>query len=124
MGGYMKKSAQLFGCAAAGFAVLLSAPAIGAVTVYTDRAAFQAATGTVEKMFNSVGKGGLTAYVRSDDGRLMYYYAHLAAYDGVLREGERIARGTPIGLVGHTGDASPDGPHLHMAINRMAPGER
>jgi murein DD-endopeptidase MepM/ murein hydrolase activator NlpD len=54
----------------------------------------------------------------------MYYYAHLSAYDSRLREGQRIGRGVPIGLVGHTGAASADSPHLHMAINRMAPGER
>ena len=83
-----------------------------------------AAPGTVEKLFNSVGKGGLTAYVRSDDGKWMYYYAHLSAYDGALREGQRINRGEPIGLVGHTGAASADSPHLHMAINSMNRGER
>ena len=83
-----------------------------------------AAPGTVEKLFNSVGKGGLTVYVRSADGQWMYYYAHLSAYDARLQEGMRIAPGDPIGLVGHTGDASPDGPHLHFAINRMGPGER
>ena len=32
--------------------------------------------------------------------------------------------GTVIGFVGSTGDASPDGPHLHFAVNAMAPGER
>ena len=82
-----------------------------------------AAPGTVEKLFNSVGKGGLTAYVRSADGQWQYYYAHLSAYDSRLKEGVRIGRGDPIGLVGHTGDASPDGPHLHFAINRMGQGE-
>ncbi|MEO7240981.1 MAG: M23 family metallopeptidase [Sphingomicrobium sp.] len=83
-----------------------------------------AAAGTVEKLFNSVGKGGLTAYVRSEDQKWTFYYAHLQVYAEGLVEGQKIARGTPIGLVGHTGDASPDGPHLHFAINRMAPGER
>jgi murein DD-endopeptidase MepM/ murein hydrolase activator NlpD len=29
-----------------------------------------------------------------------------------------------IARVGHTGDASAAGPHLHFAINRMAPGEK
>jgi murein DD-endopeptidase MepM/ murein hydrolase activator NlpD len=28
-----------------------------------------------------------------------------------------------IGTVGSTGDASPEAPHLHYAINAMAPGE-
>ena len=83
-----------------------------------------AAPGTVEKLYNSVGKGGMTAYVRSIDGKWMHYYAHLQEYAPGLREGQKIARGDPIGLVGFTGDASPDGPHLHFAINAVLPGEK
>jgi len=83
-----------------------------------------AAPGTVEKLYNSVGKGGITAYVRADDGKWVYYYAHLQEYAPGLHEGQRVARGSPIGLVGFTGDASPDGPHLHFAINQMNPGEK
>ena len=83
-----------------------------------------AAAGTVEKLYDSVGKGGVTAYVRSPDGKWTYYYAHLQEYAAGLHEGQQVARGDPIGLVGHTGDASPDGPHLHFAINAMQPGER
>ncbi len=82
-----------------------------------------AAPGTVEKLYFSNGGGGITAYVRSLDRRWMYYYAHLEAYDPTLKEGDKIARGAPIGLVGHSGNASVDGPHLHFAINRMAQGE-
>ena len=85
---------------------------------------FAAARGTVEKIFESVGKGGLTAYERSEDGRWIYYYAHLAAYAPGLAEGQALQRGSPIGFVGHSGDASPDGPHLHFAINQMAAGEK
>ena len=40
-----------------------------------------------------------------------------------LAEGQKVAQGQVIGTVGSTGDASPDGPHLHYAINAMAPGE-
>ena len=82
-----------------------------------------AAPGTVEKLFFSDGGGGISAYVRSEDGQWMYYYAHLDAYAPGLREGQRIARGAPIGTVGSTGNANPAGPHLHFAVNRMAPGE-
>jgi murein DD-endopeptidase MepM/ murein hydrolase activator NlpD len=85
---------------------------------------FATAPGTVEKIFESVGKGGLTVYERSQDGRWTYYYAHLAAYAPGLAEGQKLQRGSAIGLVGHSGDASPDGPHLHMAINQMAAGEK
>jgi murein DD-endopeptidase MepM/ murein hydrolase activator NlpD len=83
-----------------------------------------AAPGKVEKLFFSDGGGGITAYVRSDDGRWSYYYAHLNAYAPGLTEGQRIERGAPIGTVGATGNANPAGPHLHFAINRMNPGEK
>lgn len=83
-----------------------------------------AAPGTVEKMYFSQGGGGISAYVRSDDGRWCYYYAHLSAYAPGLHEGQRLLRGAPVGYVGYTGNASPGGPHLHFAINRMAPGEK
>lgn len=83
-----------------------------------------AAPGRVEKLFFSGGGGGITAYVRSDDGRWIYYYAHLNSYAPGLREGLHIDRGTAVGTVGETGNANPGGPHLHFAINRMNPGER
>ena len=83
-----------------------------------------AAPGTVEKIFFSDGGGGKTVYVRSDDGKWSYYYAHLSAYAPGLHEGQRVLRGAPIGFVGHTGNANPAGPHLHFAINRMSAGEK
>ena len=83
-----------------------------------------AASGTVEKLFFSPGGGGISAYVRSDDGYWIYYYAHLKGYIPGLAEGQGVRRGQVIGFVGYTGNASPDGPHLHFAINRMANGEK
>jgi len=83
-----------------------------------------AAPGTVEKLFFSQGGGGISAYVRSDDQRWIYYYAHLQGYAPGLAEGRRVARGTPVGFVGSTGNANPGGPHLHFAIHRMNPGEK
>ena len=82
-----------------------------------------AADGTIEKLFNSV-RGGLTIYERSPDQKWVYYYAHLSAYAPGLAEGQQVKRGQVIARVGHTGDASAAGPHLHFAINSMAPGER
>jgi len=82
-----------------------------------------AADGTIEKLFNSV-RGGLTIYERSKDQRWIYYYAHLQAYAPGLAEGQHVTQGQIIARVGHTGDASAAGPHLHFAINQMAPGER
>jgi murein DD-endopeptidase MepM/ murein hydrolase activator NlpD len=83
-----------------------------------------ASDGTVEKLYFSRGGGGISAYVRSHDGHWIYYYAHLQAYAPSLREGQRVRRGDPIGLVGSTGNANPAAPHLHFAIHAMAPGER
>ncbi len=82
-----------------------------------------AADGTIEKLFKSV-RGGITIYERSPDRKWEYYYAHLSAYAPGLAEGQQVKRGQVIGRVGHTGDASAAGPHLHFAINSMAPGER
>jgi murein DD-endopeptidase MepM/ murein hydrolase activator NlpD len=83
-----------------------------------------AAPGTVEKLFFSKGGGGITAYVRSPDSQWQYYYAHLDSYAPGLHEGQALKQGDLIGRVGSTGDASPNAPHLHFAINRMQPGQR
>jgi murein DD-endopeptidase MepM/ murein hydrolase activator NlpD len=82
------------------------------------------ADGTIEKLFFSHGGGGITVYQRSPDGKWMYYYAHLSAYAPGLAEGQQVKRGQVIARVGHTGDASAAGPHLHFAINAMGAGER
>jgi len=90
----------------------------------TGKPVIAAAPGRVEKIFFSEGGGGNTVYVRSDDGKWSYYYAHLSTYAPGLHEGQRVLRGAPIGFVGSTGNANPAGPHLHFAINRMSPGEK
>jgi murein DD-endopeptidase MepM/ murein hydrolase activator NlpD len=82
-----------------------------------------ASDGTIEKLFNSV-RGGKTIYERSPDRQWIYYYAHLSAYAPGLAEGQQVKRGQVIARVGHTGDASAAGPHLHFAVNRMGAGER
>ena len=87
-------------------------------------AVLAAAPGTIEKLYFSQGGGGISAYVRSDDQRWNYYYAHLRAYAPGISEGRKVPRGALIGYVGHTGNASPDGPHLHFAINRMQGSEK
>lgn len=83
-----------------------------------------AAAGRLEKIFFSNGGGGKTVYVRSDDARWSYYYAHMQDYAAGLKEGQRIQRGQVLGTVGSTGNASAAGPHLHFAINRMQPGQK
>ena len=90
----------------------------------TGRPVVAAAPGRVEKLFFSQGGGGTSVYVRSEDGRWIYYYAHLSAYAPGLQEGQRLRRGAPVGYVGASGNANPAGPHLHFAINRMNAGEK
>ena len=79
-----------------------------------------AASGVVEKIFESVN-GGHTIYVRSADGKLIYYYAHLDAY-GVV-EKQQVRQGQQIATVGNTGSAAGGAPHLHFEIKTMQPGE-
>jgi peptidoglycan LD-endopeptidase LytH len=82
-----------------------------------------AADGRIEKLFLS-RLGGNTIYERSADGGTVYYYAHLDRYAPTLVEGQAVKAGQVIAAVGSTGDASPEAPHLHFEIHRMAPGER
>jgi murein DD-endopeptidase MepM/ murein hydrolase activator NlpD len=82
-----------------------------------------AADGVVERLHHS-SLGGTTAYVRSDDGAWVYYYAHLDSYAPGLAEGQQLRRGDPIGRVGSTGNAQAAWPHLHFAVYRMAAGQR
>jgi murein DD-endopeptidase MepM/ murein hydrolase activator NlpD len=79
-----------------------------------------AAPGKVEKLFLSK-PGGNTIYIRSADGRTIYYYAHLKSYAPGLAEQEMVTAGQALGEVGHTGNASPDGPHLHFAVMSTTP---
>jgi murein DD-endopeptidase MepM/ murein hydrolase activator NlpD len=79
-----------------------------------------AGPGKVESLFQS-DAGGNTIYVRSADGRTIYYYAHLDGYAEGLKEGDAVGRGQALGTVGSSGNASPDAPHLHFAILRTTP---
>ena len=76
--------------------------------------------GTLVKLFVSK-PGGLTIYQFDPSGRLAYYYAHLDRYAEGVHEGMALRRGTLIGYVGSTGNASADAPHLHFAVFRLGP---
>lgn len=77
--------------------------------------------GRIERLFAS-DRGGHTIYQRSEDGRLMLYYAHLQGYRRGLAEGQRVKRGEVIGVVGVSGNADPVYPHLHFQMLRTEPG--
>ncbi len=76
--------------------------------------------GTIMKLFLSK-PGGNTVYQFDDAQQYCYYYAHLDKYADGIQEGQHVSRGTVIGYVGSTGDADPSAPHLHLAINVLAP---
>lgn len=79
-----------------------------------------AASGKIEKLFLSED-GGKTIYIRSSDGRTIYYYAHLQDYQPGLADGQAIRTGQRLGSVGSTGNAGPSGPHLHFAVMGTTP---
>lgn len=64
-------------------------------------------------------RGGLSLYASDPSGQFMYYYAHLDRYAPGIRVGQPLARGDTLGTVGTTGNAPPNTPHLHFAINRL-----
>ena len=79
--------------------------------------------GSVVKLFLSK-PGGLTVYQFDDSRTYCYYYAHLDAYAPRLTEGTILRKGDVLGYVGSSGNASPDGPHLHFAVFQLGPGQR
>ncbi|MGZ4778180.1 MAG: M23 family metallopeptidase [Thermoanaerobaculia bacterium] len=79
-----------------------------------------AVDGTVRKLFTS-GAGGLTIYEFDRAEEKVYYYAHLDRYADGLTEGNEVKQGTVIGYVGTTGNAPPQSPHLHFAIQILPP---
>ena len=74
--------------------------------------------GRVEKLFTSK-QGGLTLYQFDPAGEYCYYYAHLDSYAADVAAGRVLRKGDVIGYVGSTGNASPEGPHLHFSIFRL-----
>jgi murein DD-endopeptidase MepM/ murein hydrolase activator NlpD len=94
----------------------------GAIDIMAPRGTpvLAAVDGTIRKLFTSAG-GGLTIYEFDPNEELIYYYAHLDAYAPTVREGLFVSQGTVIGFVGTTGNAAPDAPHLHFAIEALPP---
>ena len=79
-----------------------------------------AASGRIEKIFESVN-GGHTIYVRTRDGTTIHYYAHLDTY--LVAEKQPVRQGERIATVGNTGSAAGGATHLHFEIKLMQPGE-
>jgi murein DD-endopeptidase MepM/ murein hydrolase activator NlpD len=60
--------------------------------------------------------GGIAIYATDPTGGFVFYYAHLDRYRRGLAVGDRVAKGSLIGYVGTTGNASPNAPHLHFQV--------
>ena len=73
--------------------------------------------GRVLKLFNSKA-GGLMVYAADSTERFILMYGHLDAYQPGLADGQPLRRGQQIGIVGTTGNAAPNVPHLHFAVAR------
>ena len=78
-----------------------------------------ATNGRVLKLFNSK-PGGLMVYAADSTGRFILMYGHLDAYAPGLADGQPLVRGQKIGIVGTTGNAPANTPHLHFAIASSA----
>lgn len=62
--------------------------------------------------------GGRSVYVFGEG--VATYYAHLEAWRPGLHFGERVERGTRLGVVGTSGNAAGTPPHLHFAVHPAA----
>jgi murein DD-endopeptidase MepM/ murein hydrolase activator NlpD len=59
------------------------------------------------------GNCGIGFTMRAGDGR-SWTYCHLSYLEPGVQRGALLAAGTPVGLVGSTGDST--GPHLHLQL--------
>ncbi|MEP6729826.1 MAG: M23 family metallopeptidase [bacterium] len=78
-----------------------------------------ASNGRVLKLFNSQA-GGMMVYATDSTERFILMYGHLDAYAPGLSDGQTLTRGQQIGVVGTTGNAPVNTPHLHFAIARSS----
>ena len=76
-----------------------------------------AANGRVLKLFTSV-PGGLMVYATDSTEKFILMYGHLDAYAPGLVDGQLLRQGQQVGVVGTTGNAPANAPHLHFAIAR------
>ena len=77
-----------------------------------------AADGVIHRL-RTGGLGGVTLYQIGEDGRTLYYYAHLQRYAAGIREGMRVRRGEVIAYVGDTGNAGRGNFHLHFSVGLL-----
>jgi murein DD-endopeptidase MepM/ murein hydrolase activator NlpD len=69
--------------------------------------------GVISRQTNS-SLGGISLYLRGDDGN-EYYYAHLMRYESHV--GQRVKAGELIAINGQTGNARFTAPHVHFEVH-------
>jgi murein DD-endopeptidase MepM/ murein hydrolase activator NlpD len=69
--------------------------------------------GVISRQTNS-SLGGISLYLRGDDGN-EYYYAHLMRYSSAV--GQRVKAGELIAINGQTGNARFTAPHVHFEVH-------
>lgn len=65
--------------------------------------------------------GGITATVKSGDGRYLVSYLHMSQVD--VKKGDSVSEGQTLGSVGTTGKRSATQPHLHLSVRLVSSGE-
>lgn len=75
-----------------------------------------ATAGRIMRLYQSE-RGGITLYQSDEDGRHIFYYAHLDSYAPGVSAGMKVRQGQVIAYVGETGNAPV--PHLHFEIQKQ-----
>ena len=71
--------------------------------------------------YSPAGHGWKLRVAAPDGTEVQYRYYHLAGFADGLEEGSIVTKGQVIGWVGDTGNASPDGWHLHFEVRPGPP---
>lgn len=79
-----------------------------------------AAAGGVVTSIGTTRLGGNVVWIFDPARRLSQYYAHLDR--PLVRPGQFVHAGEPVGLVGNTGNARTTPPHLHFGLYAMGEG--
>lgn len=77
--------------------------------------------GTISRM-SSGGLGGISLYIRGDDGNL-YFYTHLSGYADTAHVGKRVEAGEHVAYNGSSGNADASAPHVHFELMPGGGGE-
>lgn len=73
---------------------------------------FAFTSGVIERMHSSA-RGGISLYLRADDGST-YFYTHLQGYAPGLSADQRVEAGELVAFNGNTGNARGGAPHIHF----------